>query len=495
MSQICRLKCNVKNEPTTVIVTTQSLIIGTTIIPSINIKRQMQSKPHSKKIQLLIETIDAAHLDAKYKIELNALDDRELLKNALSRIINTHEDDEMLDAPPMNSNPEQIAQNELLRQHSLLRKLYSDLVPSKMSNEDFWSTRKHLIKAQMLVDSQEKGTDLNVLSQNTSESIGDGESKFTLTPSIIQSIFIQYPSIKTAYQETVPDRISEQEFWTRYFKSRLFHRIRDKKIHMSIDPSTVQPGSNKDDIFDKCLIHEMSNRINTINVDESHLDVYLNLEQTIQDKSDSGNRPDFTMRMKEQGLIRGLNRQSFGLLEHVKRTKREPVLINDLNEIVDQVPDTLNISNRQDYQYKEHHSDADVVMNDSINLESYFPSMNMLTVDFIENCESSSKEMQKELVKQCKTISLSDLPSNLQIILEDYKSQTLEYLRHFWTCIQLGNVDKARRMVVALGQSQNNLNAQLQIVNQVKLIRHITQHLSKAAELVITGWNSGEFKV
>ena len=501
MSEICRVRAVCQDEVKTVIVTTQALLIGTTMIPAENIKRQMQSKPNAKKIQLLIETVDAAHLDPKYKMVLESIQEREMLKNALARII----DSDLMSVPQQQPlqpthNPMDTAQQSLLKQHALLRKLYSQLVPSQMTEDEFWSTRQHLIKAQILEHSQKKGISLGVLSQDTSESVDDGETRFILTPAVIQSIFIQFPSVKSAYQESVPDRVSEQEFWTRYFKSRLFHRIREKKIHIPIDTSDIQQGTIKDDIFDKCLTNEMSNRVNTMTIDDSTpVDVYLNLEPSQQDKSDTGNRPDFTMRMKQEGLIRGLNRQSFGLLEHVKGTRREPVLIDDLNPVEEIEPDKLHITNREDYAFTgESVAAADYNnMDIDTDLINYLPTASMLTDAFIKACEESSAEMQTELIKQNQTLKLSDFRLDLQVILEQYKTQTFEFLRHFWTSISLGNIEKARRMVSAIVKSQNSWKTKLQSLKEKKEQREayfVTQHLYKSADHIIKKWNQGDFQ-
>jgi transcription initiation factor TFIIH subunit 1 len=35
---------------------------------------------------------------------------------------------------------------------------------------------------------------------------------FTITPDIIRAIFIQYPTVKKAYDENVPDKVGFKEF-------------------------------------------------------------------------------------------------------------------------------------------------------------------------------------------------------------------------------------------------------------------------------------------
>lgn len=49
-----------------------------------------------------------------------------------------------------------------------------------------------------------------------------GDLRFIMTPALIQSIFAQNPQVRKAYQENVPDKATEKDFWTQYFKSRFF---------------------------------------------------------------------------------------------------------------------------------------------------------------------------------------------------------------------------------------------------------------------------------
>lgn len=50
--------------------------------------------------------------------------------------------------------------------------------------------------------------------------------KYNLTDDIIHCIFKTYPAVKRKHQENVPGKISEAEFWTKFFQSHYFHRDR-----------------------------------------------------------------------------------------------------------------------------------------------------------------------------------------------------------------------------------------------------------------------------
>lgn len=48
--------------------------------------------------------------------------------------------------------------------------------------------------------------------------------KYNLTNDIIECIFKAYPAVKRKHSEHVPAKLSESEFWTKFFQSHYFHR-------------------------------------------------------------------------------------------------------------------------------------------------------------------------------------------------------------------------------------------------------------------------------
>ena len=63
--------------------------------------------------------------------------------------------------------------------------------------------------------------------------------RYNLTADIIQSIFKTYPAVKRKHLENVPSKMTEQDFWTKFFQSHYFHRDR---LH----------GKGVKDIFTEC---------------------------------------------------------------------------------------------------------------------------------------------------------------------------------------------------------------------------------------------------
>lgn len=72
--------------------------------------------------------------------------------------------------------------------------------------------------------------------------------KIIITPQLVHDIFEEYPVVAKAYSDNVPNKLSEAEFWKRYFQSKLFNAHR-----ASIRSSATQHVVKDDPIFDKYL--------------------------------------------------------------------------------------------------------------------------------------------------------------------------------------------------------------------------------------------------
>lgn len=73
-----------------------------------------------------------------------------------------------------------------------------------------------------------------------------GEIRVKITATMIREIFETFPEVARAYGENVPDKLDEQQFWTRYFQSKLFNRNRSTNRQAV---STIKD----DPIFDQYL--------------------------------------------------------------------------------------------------------------------------------------------------------------------------------------------------------------------------------------------------
>ncbi|KAF9113582.1 RNA polymerase II transcription factor B subunit 1 [Mortierella sp. AM989] len=253
------------------------------------------------------------------------------------------------------------ARFELLKQNKELAMLHKELVMGKhVSEEEFWESRKHLLRNKAVMDQQQKGQSSAWLDLKP-ESGESNDVKYVMTPQVIHSVCQQYPSIKRAYDTFVPDKLSEGEFWKRYFQSRFFHRSRSGR------------GANEpdDDIFDRALEEdeeETKSAPKRIKLD--HINRLVDLSTTEEDHFESYTSPDSTMaagRTKESKeampLIRRFNRYAQRVLNSTigpKKSATSPeafnmngveraIVLEDLQEHKEASRITLDIQDTRRY--------------------------------------------------------------------------------------------------------------------------------------------------
>lgn len=137
-------------------------------------------------------------------------------------------------------------QQSLMKKDKSLHQTYMSAISTKPDsmtsaafNSQFWSMRINLLRAHAIEINQKKGA-YNVLSTVKPRTV-DGELKLNISVEQVQMIFAQHPLIKRIYNETVP-RLSEAEFWSRFFLSKLAKRLKGERVTDN-DPA--------DAIFDK----------------------------------------------------------------------------------------------------------------------------------------------------------------------------------------------------------------------------------------------------
>jgi transcription initiation factor TFIIH subunit 1 len=137
-------------------------------------------------------------------------------------------------------------QQSLMRKETSLHQTYVEAMQTKPEslsgaafNSQFWSTRTNILRAHAIEINQKKGA-YNVLSTVKPKTV-DGELKLNISVEQVQMIFAQHPLIKRVYNENVP-KLSEAEFWSRFFLSRLSKKLRGERV-IENDPT--------DPLFDK----------------------------------------------------------------------------------------------------------------------------------------------------------------------------------------------------------------------------------------------------
>ncbi len=198
-----------------------------------------------------------------------------------------------------------------------------DSITKSQFSAQFWSTRTPLLRAHAIEKSQSRGT-YNVLS-TIKEYTVDNTKKVDVGREQIQLIFSLHPLVKRVYDENVP-KLSEKAFWTRFFQSRLFKKLKGEKIVES---------DSLDNILDKYLQDE-DDIERAQRVTAAHVPHIIDVEGNEQNHSQrKGNRFDRTMRTETEGrvpLYKTLNALSEKLLAHVAPHDVDPSLPIGLDE-------------------------------------------------------------------------------------------------------------------------------------------------------------------
>lgn len=206
-------------------------------------------------------------------------------------------------------------QRELLVKDPALRERFEESFREKPESitstqfaMQFWGARLHLLRAHAIEKSQSQGA-YNVLAE-VKPYVVDNITKINLSKEQVQLIFNQHPLVKHVYNEVVP-KLSEIDFWTRFFVSRLFKKLKGERI-TDID--------SRDAVLDKYLdINEETLRKKQ--VVEANVPHFIDLEGNEQNHSQrQGNRPDFDMRPNTNDkvpILRVLNNMSEKMLSRV----------------------------------------------------------------------------------------------------------------------------------------------------------------------------------
>lgn len=211
-------------------------------------------------------------------------------------------------------------QQSLMKKDKTLHQTYMDAQKSKPEsisdaafNSQFWSTRTSLLRAHAIETNQKKGA-YNVLSTIKPKTV-DGELKLNISLEQVQMILNQHPLVKRIYNENVP-RISEAQFWSRFFLSRLSKKLRGERV---LDSERADP------LFDR--YDEADDTIASSLILSSHVPHIIDLEANEENQGGfkSGNRKDVEMRPRSNiPIVRTLNSLSEKIMATVAPSDQDP---------------------------------------------------------------------------------------------------------------------------------------------------------------------------
>jgi transcription initiation factor TFIIH subunit 1 len=180
-----------------------------------------------------------------------------------------------------------------------------------ITESEFWDGREHLLLAEAASEGQKRGRPGQLVDPRP-QTVEGGEVKIVITPQLVHDIFDEFPVVAKAYNDNVPNKLSEAEFWKRYFQSKLFNAHR-----ASIRSSAAQHVVKDDPIFDKYLEKD-DDELEPRRARNEVSDLFINIGATLEDHGETGNEKDVTMQAGRQRgalpLIRKFNEHSERLL-------------------------------------------------------------------------------------------------------------------------------------------------------------------------------------
>ncbi|TVU42768.1 hypothetical protein EJB05_09189, partial [Eragrostis curvula] len=172
-----------------------------------------------------------------YLFVLGNVANREKCREFVARILEKHQGTVpplpkvIPEDPAASTGSEQLSverRKKLLLEDSDLRKLHMRFIPGNVLQEsEFWERRKHLLDDDANNVSKQRPGLKNVM--HDVRPLADGwTNTVTFTTEIIHQIFAEKPAVYRAYFDVVPKKISEKEFWKKYFRAE--NLVRSKNI-------------------------------------------------------------------------------------------------------------------------------------------------------------------------------------------------------------------------------------------------------------------------
>ena len=186
--------------------------------------------------------------------------------------------------------------------------------------------RKHILTTIQLIaekndtTSQTIGVSAAFLADIQPQVDGCNGIKYNITKEIIEAIFNTYPAVKRKHFESVPHKVSEQEFWQRFFQSHYFHRDR------TTTPKDFFVDSSKNDIDRALLKGIIDPFVDLSAMDDKTVPLPENSDET---DSKSKNESMNSIINTNQALIKRFNHHSMMIMEsYINQNKNSETIEN-----------------------------------------------------------------------------------------------------------------------------------------------------------------------
>ncbi|XP_022909200.1 general transcription factor IIH subunit 1 [Onthophagus taurus] len=432
--------------------------------------------------------------------------------------------------------------NKLLSTNPALLQLYKDLVMTEVvTSEEFWAQHAtQYTKAQNL-QTQDIGVSGAFLADIKPQTDGCNGLKYNITADIIECIFKTYPAVKKKYVEHVPAKLTEAQFWTKFFQSHYFHR--DRKYAESKDLFTECGKIDDQEMKKDIQIGVKDPLVNMVEFEDITLDEgYC----TVSDKNPT------TTGTVSQAMIKRFNQHSIMVLKASKSKPSENVqngtdpgtsskIARDEDETNSNKENGVeHVSKKQRIQEKITYDDLDTEVDRSINkvpqlnlskVERYLhgPIPGAATEQLSSNeaaavCRNVIQETKQWFVRQPSATlvnpgaavsvlgelspggalmrgfqeqSLAQLvPSDTEKEVRNLYLALCELLSHFWKCFP-PTTPTAEQKLIKMHEALNRYHAVKLKPFEDKLIRelsplsqHLTKHLNQLLNAAYQKFNS-----
>ncbi|CAF0953148.1 unnamed protein product [Brachionus calyciflorus] len=198
----------------------------------------------------------------------------------------------------------------ILVENPHIYQLYNDLVVGQMiSAEDFWKNFVNISDYKSTTKSQLTGVSQGFMANICPKSDGTNGLVYNLSYDDKESILKTYPAVKLKYVQNVPSKMSEKDFWTKFFQSFYF---RKDQINLAAD-----------DIFKDCALKlddELKSKAQVTLTDP----VDIIDSQKVLSNEDGFGLTDFsaskTSNLSHQNLIKRYNYYSMRVLSSMEET-------------------------------------------------------------------------------------------------------------------------------------------------------------------------------
>lgn len=266
-----------------------------------DIKMQKISSEFKTKVQLQLVCHDNSTTTFQF-IKPNraeAMRDRDKVKDLLHKLLPLFQ---------KRVNKELEEKNRILSENPDLLQLYRDLViTTVITAEEFWSQHAPRFAPRNMNNNQNTGVPGNFLVNIKPQLDGCNSVKYNLSHETINCIFKTYPAVRKRHLEYVPSKMSESEFWKKFFESHYFHKDR------------INLGAN--DIFSECAKYdeqELKKDLKTL--DENSLVNLSSIDDVDMDEGYGLSNDDSTKtsNLIHESIIKRFNQHSINVLRASK---------------------------------------------------------------------------------------------------------------------------------------------------------------------------------